>query len=328
MPIRRFVMLLGAARSGTTWLGNILNSFPTTVYAHEPMMRPPDGSLNSLLGKIKKTGALTAAERATVLDYWSRAHFTTQKPPFFPKSYTRWPAKAMWAAWLAVRATDRGQRLFQALFSPPAGASFDLVVKQGGLTRHCRQFVEALLPHALIVIVRHPCGVIASMRRGQQLGLMAKMTREWWLDRHLEAVREFGYERGHVLSMTDAEFESLQWLVETACYKRLAEQHPNGHVVVYRDLCERPLAITESIAGALRWEVSEQTLRFVGESSASRPVASKLSAGHSYFSVYRPRQDSVSAWSRELRVREQEEIAAVAAPLVRHYWPESGSVSA
>jgi hypothetical protein len=108
------------------------------------------------------------------------------------------------------------------------------------------------------------------------------------------------------LILTESEFESLQWLVETEGYARLAEQHPNGHVVVYRDLCDHPLAIIEPIANSVGWTIGEQTLRFLRESTdGESPVASKRASSHEYFTVYRPRQDSLSAWSRELSEREQ-----------------------
>ena len=325
MPASRLVWLLGAARSGTTWLGNMLNSFPSSLYCHEPLLRPEDDAIAPFLRQIRSAGQLSEADRAIVLDYWSRAYHATRRPPFFPKDYTRWPASVVWTAWLAVSATGRGTRWFRDWFSPLPEARFDLVVKQGGLALHGAEFMGALAPAAVIVIVRHPCGVIASVRRGQRLGLMARPARSAWIASNLPAAQESGFDQRQLETMTDTEFESMKWVVETGKYQRLAEAHPNGHIVVYRELYNEPLAVVTSLATALNWDVTEQTRRFIR--ATTKPNASRLSSwlvsGHPYFSVYRPSRESVGAWAHELTKREQEEILAVARPLVQRHWPDS-----
>ena len=326
-PNRRFILLVGTARSGTTWLGNILNSSPRSVYSHEPLLRYADDELLPLLDQIKQTGCMSPHEREMVLDHWSRAYFAVRRPPFFAKDYSAWPAKAPWAAWLTVHAARRGYRLFQYLFSPSETAHYDLVAKQGGLSVHGPHFVRALAPEALVVIVRHPCAVIASVRRGQKLRLMRHHNRSRWFDDHLVLAEELGYGRRQVEAMTEAEFESLDWLIENSIYQKLLDEHPNGQLVVYRDLCRDPLAVTESLFDALGWPVTKQTRRFLHETTtrqASR-FTSLVTASHSYFSVYRPSKDGIDAWKRELSQREQEEIIAVARPLLERYWPETAS---
>jgi hypothetical protein len=322
---RRFVLLMGTARSGTTWLGNIFNSSPRTVYSHEPLMRYPVEELRHLLEQIKFTGSLSDNEREVVLYHWSRAYFAVRRPPFFNKDHTIWPAKAPWAAWLTVRGVGRGYRLFEYLFSPPPEATYDLVVKQGGLSVHGPNFVRALAPEALVVIVRHPCAVIASVRRGQRLGLMETDNRDGWYQDHLPLAEELGYSRGQIEAMSDAEFAALDWLIENSIYRKLIEEHSNGHLVVYRDLCRDPLAVTESLFEELGWGVTKQTRRFLHHTTTRKTsrLTSLVTASHSYFSVYKPGKESLDAWKRELSRREQGEILAIADPLVRRWWPES-----
>ncbi|HVA45533.1 MAG TPA: class I SAM-dependent methyltransferase [Pirellulales bacterium] len=322
-PNRRFVLLAGTARSGTTWLGNILNSSPRSVYSHEPLMRYADGDLQPLLTQIKTTGRISHDEREVVLDHWSRAYFAVRRPPFFKKEYSAWPAQAPWAAWLTVRGVGRGYRAFQYLFSPADHVRYDLVVKQGGLSVHGPNFVRALVPDALVVILRHPCEVIASVRRGQRLGLMRNHNRERWFDDHLALAEEFGYGRREVEAMSDAEFEALDWLIENSIYQRLVDDHPNAQLVVYRDLFRDPKGVTETLFEALGWEVTKQTRRFLRDTTTRQTsrLTSLVTASHSYFSVYRPGKESIDAWRHELSRREQEEILEVARPLLERYWP-------
>jgi hypothetical protein len=322
---RHFVLLVGTARSGTTWLGNILNSSPRSVYSHEPLLRYANDEIRPLLAKVKKTGRLSQNEREVVLDHWSQAYFAVRRPPFFAKQYSAWPAKVPWAAWLTVRATGRGYGWFQYLFSPRDGAPYDLVAKQGGVAVHGPNLVQALSPEALIVIVRHPCAVIASVRRGEKLGLMDRHHRERWIEDHLPLAEEFGYGRRAVEAMSEAQFQALDWLVENAIYEKLLEQHPNGRLVVYADLCRDPLGVTETLFEALGWDVTRQTRQFLHQTTTKQTnrLTSLVTASHSYFSVYRPAKETVAAWKQDLNRLEQDEILGVARPLVERYWPAS-----
>ncbi|HWB13967.1 MAG TPA: sulfotransferase [Pirellulales bacterium] len=322
---RHFVFLLGTARSGTTWLGNILNSSPRSIYSHEPLVRYPDEELLPVLKRIKKTGLATPDEREMVLHHWSRAYFDVRRPPFFTKDYSAWPAGVPWAAWLAVRAAGRGYNTFQRLFSPRNGARYDLVAKQGGLAVDGPNIVQALTPQVLIVIVRHPCAVIASLRRGQKLGLMARPSRDRWLDDHLPLIEGLGYGRRHAEAMSEAEFQSLAWLVENYVYQKLHDTHPNAHIVPYDDLCRDPIGVTRSLFQAIGWDVTRQTHRFLCHTTLRRTnrLTSLVTAGHSYFSVYKSGEGTADSWKRDLDQSEQDEILAIARPLVERYWPEA-----
>jgi hypothetical protein len=288
-------------------------------------MSVPSAPLRELLSKIRTDGRLSAEERETVLDYWSRAYFAMRRPPFFKKDFSHCPSKVAWTAWLMVRASGRGYRLFENLFSPSARANYDLVVKQGGLVRHARQYIESLRPEALITIVRHPCAVIASVRRGRKLKLMASKNRVKWLDGHLPMCEDLGYSAARVEEMSEVEFDALGWLLENNAYLLLSGERPNSHVIDYGDLCREARSVTQTLFEALDWQVTGQTERFLVDTCAPRkraPLVSKLTAGHSYFSVYRPAKDSVNSWKQELSQQEQNEITAVARPLIERFWPD------
>lgn len=318
---KRLIMLLGTARSGTTWLGNILNSSPKTVYSHEPLLRLPDPSLLPLLRKIRETAQLTDAERDVIFNAWSRAYYATRRPPFFAKDHSAWPAKAVWAAWLAVQATRRGYSAFERTFSPKSVACYDLVVKQGGLMLHAENYIRALRPERLIVIMRHPCAVIASLLRGQKLGLMAEQPRGPWLDLHEHLCDRHGYSRPQVEVMSEAEFLALGWLIENSAYQRLLDRCSHSRLVLYKDLCSAPLSVTASLYDSLGWTLTRQTRKFLGDTSGRKgsPLKTLVTASHSYYSIYRKPQET-SQWKHEITPREQEGILAISKPLLKLYW--------
>jgi hypothetical protein len=205
----RLILLLGTARSGTTWLANILNSHPGCVYSHEPMIKFPNQTLDRILFKAADEGRLTADERNTLLGHWSCAYPSLSRPPFFRKSFLRTPPSVIWMTWLMVHALDRGHGLFRRAFSPSRRTRFDLLVKQGGLSHRVKEQVGALASERLIVIMRHPGAVVASILRGRRLGVMPAEPRGPWIEAHGAIPSGLGYDRAQVEQMKDAEFLTL-----------------------------------------------------------------------------------------------------------------------
>jgi hypothetical protein len=319
----RLVLLLGAARSGTTWLASILNSHPAAVYCHEPLIKFPTRELEPLLAKARDEGRLTTEERERVLWHWSRAYPGLIRPPFFQKDFLRTPSAAVWSAWLAVGALGHGHAAFRRAFSPGKRAHFDLVVKQGGITTRVSEYVRALRPDHSIVLLRHPGAVVSSVLRGQRMGVMESESREYWLGGHSLALASFGWDRDRVLGMSECEFLALDWLIENSGYLALCDEHPNVQLVIYRDLVADPMAVTRSVFGKLGWSVSRQTEKFLAATIAARPprFARIFSAKNSYYSIYKGGSSSLDGWRTELADDQQQQISAITKPLLDRYWP-------
>ena len=76
-PAERAILLLGAQRSGTTWLGKILDSHPDVLYRNEPD-----------IGLPACPGLTGAALRATVNTWFGQTDLRTAgKRPLFRKSW-------------------------------------------------------------------------------------------------------------------------------------------------------------------------------------------------------------------------------------------------
>jgi hypothetical protein len=310
---RSFVLLAGTPRSGTTWLANILNSHPRSLYSHEPLSRLSSLHIEHILDRVREGEPLSAADRNTVLDDWSNAYPVIRRAPFFRKSYGWLPHRLVWACWLAVQMTGRGHAAFRKTFSPPGGG-YDLVVKQGGLSG---QIIQSLRPDRLVIIVRHPCGVAASLMRGQRMGLMDLEHRAEWLKHNQHMCDELGYSAREIKGLSACEFCAVKWLTENLQYHRAATSHPNCRVVVYEELCSDPLLVSQSLFEGLEWKLTPQTIRFieVSTSTSFHRWRTWLTARNKYFSVYRFSGSNSGAWRNELSADEQRTVMRVAGSL-------------
>lgn len=318
---RRLIAIFGTARSGTTWLASILNSYPRVVYSHEPFSRLHGPFVESALERIKTTGSISDAERVTLMETWTRAYHDCHRPPFFAKDFNQTPGPVVWLAWLAVRSTGHGSELFRRLFSPRDDDSFDLLIKQGSFGIHARAFVQALNP-TLLVIIRHPCAVVASRLRGHRSGLMPIQEMREWLEFHGRQAEQLGFDRQSVLGMDLVEFLALEWLVENAEYERTVEAHSDSMIVVYEELCRRSVDVTANVFELLGWELTDQTLKFIESSTGThrwfRPF---LQSADAYFSVYQDSTKTRESWKSQLSSEQSNRILSLTQAMSDRYWP-------
>jgi len=95
-------------------------------------------------------------------------------------------------------------------------------------------------------------------------------------------------ERGWVFQM------ALVWRVSNEVL--LEDELLDKRLVVYEELCSDPLAVVADLFRYLGWEMSEQTVRYVKETS--QISASEAESGH--FSVRKNAEQSMNRWRGEL----------------------------
>jgi hypothetical protein len=320
---RRVVLLTGAARSGTTWLATILNTYKGVIYCHEPFYKPNGERMASLVEKMK-TSILDESDRAALIHELCKSHPEWRRPPFFPKDCTNWPAALQLACWHLARLAPRAEGTFCRLFSPDPRSSYDLLIKDVDWGLHINTIVDSLECH-VIHIIRHPCAVISSVLRGQRLGLMPANDRHSWLLTNEHVCRPLGYGPASVLAMDDHEFLALSWLVENYLTQRQLERQP-GTTVVYEELCRIPVDVAEALFRHLGWPMGPRTRTFIELSTGIRHslLADLQRATNRYFGVFRDRTKVLDSWKAELSDQVIKGIVSVAGQLpgYRDHWPE------
>ena len=160
IPNGHFILILGAPRSGTTWLAKIFDSHPDVLYRHEPDTRAPD---------YCPADAATYF-RELVATQWLKSSGSL---PVFAKTYRPGAGRHAHRGLIyALRAADK----FSAgalrnmplpdLFTPAAHPNLRVVVKSVSFRLRLRALLQAMPGLHVVFIVRDPFGQVASMLRG------------------------------------------------------------------------------------------------------------------------------------------------------------------
>ncbi len=314
-PAARLVLLLGAPRSGTTWLGKIFDSHPDVLYRHEPDTLDRGGALPKIVaaGEIP---AWQAMARAYLLRLAALGRLKTAgQLPLFAKSW-RGPAAARLLAGeigllRLLALAPRGAALAGRIAVPDlAGRPPARVVLKSVSGCGCAGLYAAAVPEARIVfLLRAPFGQIASMLEGTSLGKIdgAGAVRGLW--DWPEAARH-GLTEPVLTRLPLVEQLAWMWVVQNGtALADLAGPAAAGQarVLAYRDLRaapEREARALFAFAG-LGW--TAQTAAFLADSTrfAGRP---------GYFAVRRDTAAPERKWREVLSAADRARIAAI----VRH----------
>jgi len=312
------IIVLGAPRSGTTWLAKILDSHPGVLYRHEPdTLLPPNAGL---------TGAAIPA----LLRAWfgNRGQRVVTKRPFFAKTW-----QPLWAYWLrtalvalldiaaripASAAWAKQARLPDFAYRRPDRLLIKSIAFAGGAG-----ILASTLPDSrTIFILRHPCGQVASVMRGNRQKRFDLRTSG--TDMPFDEAAAVAH--AAVCGVTEAAFQALpdaakyawSWRAfnETA-YAGLAGK-PNVHTVVYEALCAEPAPMARQILAFAGLGWNDGTAAFLARSTRHKGAAR-------YYTVYRDAITAAQSWRTDM---DPSDIAAVRAvvstsPLAR-FWPDLG----
>ncbi len=311
----RLVLLLGAPRSGTTWLGKIFDSHPDVLYRHEPDTLDRGGALPKIVA-AEAVPAWQAMARAYLLRLAALGRLKTAgQLPLFAKSY-RGPA--------AARLLAGGIGLLRLLALAPRGAALagriavpDLaarpparIVLKSVSGCGCAGLYAAAVPEARIVfLLRAPFGQIASMLEGTALGKIDGNGAVWGLWDWPEAARH-GLSEALLTRLNLVEQLAWLWVVQNE--KALADlagpvAAGQARVLAYRDLRAAPETEARALFAFAGLDWSGQTASFLADSTrfAGRP---------GYFAVRRNTAAPERKWREVLSTADRARITAI----VRH----------
>ncbi len=300
---KRLICVVGMPRSGTTWVGKIFDSHPTTIYRHEP---DSGGRLSEIphAPNVENSSRYAATINnfvAALLN--SRSARVAGKTPVFPKLYYT-PFQHMLKSG-SVAASALGARLLgdsrvhefinsTALTeSPVVWKSIESVMRLGVLAR--------ALPEATFIhLVRHPCGFVASNLRGKTLKPSdfsghkdgAEDFSMLQLLLNTDVGRSSGISLSDLHNMSPVERQAWRWFVSTEKALKDTEGLRNCLTVLYEDVCRNPMELTRHMFAFANLNWNAQTEEFI-EASTSRDQSS-------YYSVFKNPLQSANRWRQQL----------------------------
>lgn len=305
--------VVSAARSGSTWLGSIVNTVPTVAYRFEPWHRsgPHSAVLRDVERRIE-TGTADRTDRQTLYDALRPANLSISKPPFFPK---QWWRRGHHPLWVASRALPRGEKLYR-LFdnSPPRGTP--VVFKEISIEHHVESLIRQLgVP--VVYLVRHPCGSVLSDWRGQQQGAMPT-GRQRHLREFLETyappdlAEQF---MPRLAGMDDLQRSALLWRCDAETALSGLDAAGDGHIVIYEQLCDDTVGEAEKVLGYLGLEAVAMTHDFINRlHEGRRPRLFGRDAFDSFFTVYRNPAEQRDRWMSEITAGQRRAVEEIVHP--------------
>lgn len=300
MSTTDLILIAGLPRSGTSWLGKIFDSHPDTAYRCEPdndrdlveIPLFPGESENYRHQSTVQTFAATLPRLAT--------YRLSAKPPLFRKSYHSDVHHYLFR--ITGAAARFGDRVWK---NPPVfGARVDRVKPSPVMVWKSIQALGQLgliidsLPKAKAIhIIRHPCGHISSLLRGEDASVFEGGGRSEWYGVYGQLL-QLPQAQQHALSLDKlkrlAPEERLAWYWVLVNEKAIAETGTSDRVrtVRYEDLCaDRSGTVRELFQfSGLKW--STQTEHFLDASTSKN--------SNRYFSVFKDPAKSVNRWRNEL----------------------------
>ncbi len=156
----------------------------------------------------------------------------------------------------------------------------------------------------VVLIIRHPCGMVSSKLRGFEAGKMAKpVAYRNWLKLGTAKARGLTAQALQTLSATQS--VAYEWLLFNDYILEELEGDPRLRIVVYDDFCRDPHAAARELLEWAGLEHVQATSDFIDRSLRYDGPPPR------YFDIVRNPLEAAMRWQRELDDGQRQEIADV-----------------
>jgi Sulfotransferase family len=307
---RHIILLMGLPRSGTTWVAKILDSDPHTVYRHEPDRGTTLKSM-PLAPNISESQALRPAAEAFAsrLLNITKPHVVGSQPKF-PKVYRSRVVSELYNWNVKAARIASAARIKVPIFSMVDWDKFpdlSVVWKSVGSIGRLGVFVRVLEnPHA-IILLRHPCGHVASVLRGEAQRKFAYPPSEDYgmfeILLNTEPARRRRLKLDQLMSMHPTERLAWRWVILYEKALNDTEGIDRCMSIRYEDICAEPEKHARRVMEFCGLSWGNATADFVKNSTSAEDKR--------YYSVFKNPLRSAMRWQADLSTEDIDRIYRV-----------------
>ncbi len=293
----KIASILGTGRSGTTWLGSIINAHPQLAYRFEPFHRAPKGSQLSIWMEEMAQGQLNENVLPEIYKALKKADPRTEKPPFFPKKDLRQTAQG--TLYKITRLIKPLRPVYSTLYTPRDDRL--VVFKEVTFERQMDNLLSLLTVPA-VYLVRHPSATVASLLRGQAEGKMPRGRLTVIKSLLEEHDRELAGKLAiKIDTMDDLQLNALLWRIDTEKAMRAIDRHNNCFLLTYEQLCDDAHRHIETICKLFKIDFHSQIKVYLDklyEQPSSEQTKKPSDVRDAYFTVFRNPKTQKDAWKK------------------------------
>jgi len=318
---QRQVAVIGLGRSGTTWISKVVDSSPSVFYLHEP-------------DYVKSVECVPYVSEAEDFEIWGRylkqyvasmpsacSSRSVLKRPLFPKDYIETlPAKLSYFLFQLGLRFD--QLLYQANDRCPARhwpALVDnakvMLWKSVDLAGSIGAILRALPEQKVLHVIRHPCGFIGSVLRGEEKGYLdseipaSEDAGLFDFAMRTKVAKQLGLRTADWLKFSKVERLAYFWLCINEQAIDDAQDRANYMPVYFDECCMRPLGNFKRVFAFLDIEFTSQTEKFLASSTSTK--------SNRYFSLSRKSDEVPGKWMQQLNPKDIDRVLTIANSMPR-----------
>lgn len=295
------ILLFGLPRSGTTWIGKIFDSHPDTLYRHEP---DSWGRLNNIPLLVERGAEAKYCDRvASFVEALPvmRETKVSATLPVFKKSYLSAFQYTLFKGFIRTAkmiARVKGECRVPRLIDIGEYENIHIVWKSIESLGRLGLIMECMPDSRAVHIIRHPCGQIASILRGEASRRFTSGTLQsedygiYRLLSETEQAKRRGLQLEKFREMSSVERLAWRWVIFNEKAMEDAGDDEKKIILRYEDMCHDPFSYTEKILDDMGLAIKQETIEFIKQSTVN-----EIS---SYYSIYKDSRTSANRWINEL----------------------------
>ncbi|MEO0974377.1 MAG: sulfotransferase [Pseudomonadota bacterium] len=310
-PYRQTVLLCAMPRSGSTWVAKILDTNRSVVYRHEP------DTTERIAVPLVPLAPYSESDRATVADFVARLSAAkptrvTGKLPLFEKQYHSSLRRPLFGLGVyGAKLLSRGgiDVAIPDLVSRREWSDVTVVWKSIESVARLGLVLAACDALRVVHLLRHPCGHIASVLRGERSGKFSASGAssedfaifEMFAD--TPAYRRFELSPQRLREMTAEERLAWRWALFNDKAIDDNDGNPAYVQLVYEELCADPVGVAQRLFEQCELQWHEQSQAFVAEDAQQD--------SEEFYSIKRDPAKAAAKWRKELSEDQIERILRV-----------------